>query len=143
MPGRTRAKACRVAAVSGLRVDERRSLTPESFRPDGPRACLTPAARDAKTARRSISPYPCRSSHRSATLVESVLPILHDTVRVIRADTEACGIRYETGDGVADFHSLPGFPVSALVHSGRPIKEINQLDRPARSTAGPAGRAGR
>ena len=58
MPGPLRAMAYRVAAVTGFRVDELRSLTPESFRLDGPRPCITLAARDAKNRRPVDQPIP-------------------------------------------------------------------------------------
>ena len=137
MPGPLRAMAYRVAAVSGFRVDELRSLTPASFRLDGPRPCITLAARDAKNRRPTDQPIPMsivaplRDWLRDKPRGESVFPLHHDTGKAIRADLEACGIPYETEDGVADFHSLRGFYVSALVRSG-PDDQGSAATRPAR-----------
>ncbi len=60
---------------------------------------------------------------------ESVFPLHHDTGKAIRCDLEAAGIPYETEEGAADFHALRVYYVSALVRSGRSIKEVQQLAR--------------
>src|SRR5262249_6871737 len=97
------------------------------------------AARDAKNRRPVDQPIPLsivaplRDWLRDKAPGESVFPLHHDTGKAIRADLEACGIPYETEDGVADFHSLRGYYVSALVRSSRSIKEVQQLARHAKS----------
>jgi hypothetical protein len=61
-----------------------------------------------------------------------VFPLHHETARAIRGDLEAAGIAYETEDGVADFHSLRAYYVSALVRSGASITEVYRLARHAK-----------
>jgi hypothetical protein len=58
-----------------------------------------------------------------------VLPLHARTAEMIRADLEAAGIAYETEDGFADFHSLRGFYISALIRSGASIKTTQTLAR--------------
>ena len=48
---------------------------------------------------------------------------------MIRADLEAAGIAYEADDAIADFHSLRGFYISALIRSGASIKTTQTLAR--------------
>src|SRR5262249_35376830 len=63
---------------------------------------------------------------------EPVFPLHHETAKAIRVDLEAAGIPYSTEEGVADFHSLRTYYVSALVRSGASISEIGRLARHAK-----------
>ena len=56
----------------------------------------------------------------------------HETAKAIRGDLTAAGIPYETDEGVADFHSLRAYFVSALVRAGATIKEVQTLARHAK-----------
>ena len=138
MPGPLRAMAYRTAASTGFRVEELRSLTPESFHLDGPWPRVILAAKDAKNRKAVDQPIPAstvvplRNWLRDKAPGESIFPLHHDTAKAIRTDLEAAGIAYETDEGVADFHSLRGYFVSALVRSGRSIKEVQQLARHAK-----------
>jgi hypothetical protein len=62
----------------------------------------------------------------------SDFPLRHETAKAICRDLEAAGIPYETDEGVADFHSLRAYFVSALVRSGAGIKEVQAPARPAK-----------
>jgi integrase len=138
MPGPLRAMAYLVAASTGFRVDELRSLTPESFRLEGRRPQITLTAGDTKNRRAVDQPIPAslvgplRDWLRDKPAGEPVFPLHHDTAKAIRSDLEACGIPYETEEGLADFHALRAYYVSALVRSGRSVKEVQQLARHAK-----------
>jgi site-specific recombinase XerC len=135
MPGPLRAMAYRVAAATGFRAEELRSLTPQSFRLEGVRPTIYLEASCTKNRRPADQPIArsvaeiLRLWLRGKPPGESVFPLHHDTGKAIRADLEAIGIAYETEDGVADFHSLRAYYVSALIRSGRSIKEVQQLAR--------------
>ena len=58
-----------------------------------------------------------------------MFPLHHETAKAIRVDLERAGIPYSTDEGVADFHSLRGYYISALVRSGASIKTVQTLAR--------------
>ena len=138
MPGPLRSIAYQTAAYTGFRVDELRSLTPESFHLEGPRPFITLTASSAKNRKPADQPIPSslvgplRDWLADKTPGESVFPLHHDTGKAIRSDLEAIGIPYETEEGAADFHALRVYYVSLLVRSGRSIKEVQQLARHAK-----------
>ncbi len=139
MSGPLRAMAYRVAAATGFRVDELRKLTPESFRLTGPEPSIVLHASATKNRRPADQPVPLTLAPVLASwltirkpLGGSVFPLHHETARAIRADLAEAGIDYETDAGVADFHSLRGYYVSALVQSGATIKEVQTLARHAK-----------
>jgi integrase len=135
MPGRLRAMAYRAASGTGFRASELRSLNPESFHLDGARPYVTLAARRAKNRKPADQPISqslardLREWLRGKPPGESAFPLHRDIGKVIAIDLEDCGIPYETSDGAADFHSLRAYYITALVHSGRSIKEVQQLAR--------------
>jgi hypothetical protein len=100
-----RAVAYRLAASTGFRVNEIRSLTPESFRLDDPDpvVCLDAAA--AKNRRAVEQPIPAALARELAPWLagKPVLPLHHETAKAIKADLEAAGVPYETAEGFADF----------------------------------------
>ena len=135
MDGPDRAMAYRLAFGTGFRVNELRSLTPANFRLKGDRPCVVLKAGDAKDRRKVEQPI---SAELAADLLpwlagkpsgRPVLPLHHETAKMIRRDLEAAGIAYETEDGFADFHSLRASYVSALVASGADIKTVQTLAR--------------
>ena len=70
---------------------------------------------------------------RTSRLAFPSSPSTPTTAKAIRIEAlEAAGIPYETDDGVADFHSLRAYFVSALVRSGASIKETQTLARHAK-----------
>src|SRR5262249_48043771 len=62
-----------------------------------------------------------------------VFPLHHETARALKADLKRAGIAYETDDGVADFHSLRAYFISALVRSGASIATVRDLARHAKA----------
>jgi integrase len=138
MSGPLRAMAYRMAAATGFRAAELRTLTPEAFRLDGPEPCVFLRASATKNRRPSEQPIPLAlARHLAEWLVNkpagvSVLPLHHETAKAIRADLAAAGIPYATDEGVADFHSLRAYFVSALVRAGASIKEVQTLARHAK-----------
>jgi site-specific recombinase XerC len=135
MTGPLRAMAYRVAAGTGFRAEELRSLTPESFRLGGDRPTIFLKASCTKNRRPADQPIArslaeiLRAWLRDKPPGRSVFSLGHETAKAIMDDLEAIGVPYETDDGVADFHSLRAYYVSALIRSGRSIKEVQQLAR--------------
>ena len=138
MLGPFRAMVYRVTAATGFRADELRSLTPESFRLGGPEPSIFLRASATKNRRPADQPVPqTLARDLSAWLADksagvSVFPLHHETAKAIRRDLEAAGIPYETDEGVADFHALRAYFVSALVRAGASIKEVQTLARHAK-----------
>jgi integrase len=138
MPGPLRATAYRVAAATGFRAEELRGLTPESFRLDGPRKSIFLKASSTKNKKPADQPIArsvadlLRPWLRVKPAGKSVFPLHHETAKAMQADLKAIEVPYGTEDGVADFHSLRDYYVTALVRSGRSIKEVQQLARHAK-----------
>ena len=138
MDGPLRAMAYRFAAGTGFRADELRSLTAESFRLDRQEPSVQLRASSAKDRRPADQPIPStlardlRDWLQGKPAGQSVFPLNHDTARAIRGDLEAAGIPYETEDGVADFHALRSYFISALIRSGASISEVHKLARHAK-----------
>ncbi len=139
MPGPLRAMAYRVAAATGFRVDELRSLTPESFRLDGHEPSLflrRSSTKNRKPADQPISQSLARDVSewlKRKPPGQSVFPLHHETAKAIKADLEAIGVPYETDEGTADFHSLRAYYVSALIRSGANVAEFKRLARHAKA----------
>ncbi|HEY2157444.1 MAG TPA: tyrosine-type recombinase/integrase [Isosphaeraceae bacterium] len=138
MPGPLRAMAYRIAAGTGFRVAELRALTPESFRLDGPEPTVFLKAGSTKNRRPAEQPLPLTLGRdldlwlRAKPAGSCVFPLHHETAKAIRRDLESAGVPYETDEGVADFHSLRAYYISALVRSGATIKEVQTLARHAK-----------
>jgi integrase len=138
MPGHHRAMAYKVASATGFRVSELRSLTPESFKLEGPAPSILLRASSTKNRRPADQPISLAlAAELNRWLAgsppgSSVFPLHHETSKAIKADLEACGVPYVTDEGTADFHSLRAYYVSALVRSGASIAEFRQLARHAK-----------
>ena len=138
MTGPLRAMAYRLATATGFRADEMRSLTPESFRLTGPEPTVFLRASATKNRRPVEQPIPLALAATLATWLRgkpagaSVLPLHPETAKVIRADLADAGIPYATDEGIADFHSLRAYFVSALVRAGVSIKGVQTLARHAK-----------
>lgn len=138
MSGPLRAMAYRLAAATGFRVAELRTLTPGSFRLEGadPTVFLTASA--TKNRRPAEQPIPLTLARDLAAWLRDkpadkpVLPLHHETARAIRADLADAGIPYETDEGKADFHALRSYFVGALVKAGASISEVRALARHAK-----------
>ncbi len=138
MPGTLRALAYRLAAGTGFRVSELRSLTPENFRLEGGMPTISLGASATKNRRSAEQPI---AKSLAEELIEwladkpagkPVLPLHHETAKAIRRDLEAAGIPYETDEGVFDFHALRAFYITTLVNSGADIKTVQTLARHAK-----------
>ena len=138
MPGPLRAMVYRVTAATGFRAEEMRTLTPESFRLNGPEPSVFLRASATKNRRPADQPVPQTLARDLSEWLSgkpagvSVFPLHHETAKAIRRDLEAAEIPYETDDGVADFHALRAYFVSALVRAGASIKEVQTLARHAK-----------
>jgi integrase len=141
MDGPLRAMAYRMAATTGFRADELRSLTPESFRIASPEPRILLVASSAKDRRPADQRIPAafaqdlREWLQGKPPGQSVFPLHRETAKAMRGDLEAAGIPYETEDGVADFHSLRSYFTSALVRTGASIAEVHKLSRHAKPEA--------
>ena len=127
--------AYRVAALTGFRVNELRALAPENFLLDGPypRIVLRPA--DSKNRKGADQPIPVTLADELRPWLEKmskgspVFSLHRETARMIRQDLRAAEIAYETDEGHADFHSLRGLYISALIRAGASIKTVQTLAR--------------
>jgi integrase len=139
MPSPLRAMAFRLSAATGFRADELRRLTPESFRLDGPEPSIFLRAAATKNRRPADQPIPLSQARdlrawlRDKPSGRPDLPLHHETAKAIRRDLESAGIPYATDEGMADFHSLRAYYISALVRSGASIKEVQALARHAKA----------
>jgi integrase len=139
MSGPMRAMAYRVAAASGLRVNELRALTKDSFALEGPETTLSLPATATKNGHAVVAhPLPAALGRdlsawlRDKPPGEPVFPLHHETAKAIKVDLEAACVEYETSEGCADFHSLRSFYVTRLIRAGATIKEVQTLARHAR-----------
>ena len=136
MTGPLRAMAYRAAAGTGFRVNELRSLTPESFKLDGPEPTISLLAAGTKNGKPAVQPI-AESLARELRLWlvgkppgRSVFPLHHETAKAMARDLEAVGIAYETDEGTADFHALRSFYATSLIRSGANIAEFHKLSAP-------------
>jgi integrase len=138
MPGPLRAMAYRVAASTGFRAEELRGLTPESFRLDGVRPTIYLKASSTKNRKPADQPVARPVAAMLRRWLEGrpagrpVFPLHCEMAKAMQADLRAIGVPYETEDGKADFHSLRSYYVTALIRTGRSIKEVQQLARHAK-----------
>jgi integrase len=137
LTGPDRAALYRVAAGTGFRANELRSLTPESFDLDSDPPTVTVKAAYSKRRRNDVQPI-------RPDLAEALRPWLAArpakkpvfgkltkyTADLIRRDLEAAGVPYGDGsDRVADFHALRHTYITALVKSPTPVKVVQTLAR--------------
>jgi integrase len=139
MSGALRAIAYQTAALTGFRVSELRSLTPESFRLDDSEPSVFLRRSSTKNRKPADQPIPItlacelRDWIRDKPRGHSVFPLHHETAKAIRIDLEAAGIPYETEEGKADFHSLRAYYTSSLIHAGASVAEFQRLARHAKA----------
>jgi integrase len=134
--GPDRAALYRVAAGTGFRANELRSLAPESFDLDAGSPTVTVAAAYSKRRRDDVQPIRPDLAEALRPWVASRTPgrpvfgkLTRRTAEMIRVDLEAAGIAYETSSGVADFHALRHSYITALAMSRAPVKVIQSLAR--------------
>jgi integrase len=134
--GYDRGTAYLIAAGTGFRASEIRSLTPESFNL-GDAPAVTVSAGYTKNGKPAVQPITTALADRLRVRLEAKLPdkgqpvldLPEKTAKMLRFDLAAAGIPYETAEGVVDFHSLRGVYVTRLVESGASIKEVQELAR--------------
>lgn len=124
-----------VAASTGLRLGELRSLTPQSFMLEGDTQAVTVEAAYSKRRRRDVVPVPVDV----ATLLEAWLstkphgvPLWPKTDRmadVIRADLKSARVLVKTPEGEVDFHALRHTYVTRLARAGLPPIVAKELAR--------------
>nr|WP_303652518.1 tyrosine-type recombinase/integrase [Paludisphaera mucosa] len=132
--GVERAALYRLAACTGLRANELRTLDASAFKLDGPDPHVVVRAGYSKHRREDRQPLRAEdaaflrewlASREGAAVV--VVPA--DTAAMLRGDLEAAGIAAETADGVVDFHALRATYITLLLESGADPKEAQRLAR--------------
>ena len=136
VPGPVRAMAYRVAAATGFRLEEVRSLTLESFRLIGANPGAVLSGSMTKNGKEARQPIPASLVALLKNYLELVAPgaktfplAYYRMARAMRVDLEAAGIPHRTSEGRVDFHSLRGTFITNLVRAGVNIKVIQQLAR--------------
>jgi integrase len=141
VPGPVRAMAYRVAAATGLRLDEVRSLIAESFRLDGPTPEVVLPGSRTKNGKEARQPLPGSLVEPLRAYLANMIPgdkafplAYYRMARAMRVDLEAAGIPYRTPEGLVDFHSLRYTYVTNLVRAGVNIRAVQTLARHASPT---------
>ncbi len=137
VPGLDRAWLYRVAAATGFRANELRSLTPESFDLDSDLPAVTVAAAYSKRRRDDHQPLPPAMVPALRSWINFKAPgqplwgdLTKHTADMLRHDLAAAGIAYRDDNGrVADFHSLRGTYISLIVSGGASVKTAQTLAR--------------
>lgn len=138
LAGPDRAWCYRVALVTGLRRDELRSLTRDSFRLDSeggyPPSVIIPGA-ETKNDEDAWLPIPtgmvpdlkCWLSRFGPE--DRVFPMGPRSAEAMGLDLEDAGIRYKNRDGYADFHAIRATFATNLIRSGVDVKTAQTLLR--------------
>jgi integrase len=134
--GAERSMLYRLAAATGLRANELRTLDASAFRVDGDDALVVVRAAYSKHRREDRQPIRRADAAIFREWLESRegLPVVHvpeDVVKLLYADLRACGIEPKTADGVVDFHALRATYITLLIESGADPKEVQLLARHA------------
>ena len=133
--GPDRAMLYRVAAGTGFRANELRSLTPASFDLDGDDPSVTVAAAYSKRKRTDVQPLrrdlaallrPFLAGRDPAAPVWCV-PVR--TAEMLAADLARAGVPVEVGGKVADFHSIRNMFVTGIVRGGADAATAQKLAR--------------
>ena len=128
-----------IASLTGFRRDELLSLTPASFRLDGPHPVVVCEGGYTKNKARAEQPLPLGSvaivkawlqGKAPGTPVFASIPRLRTGV-MLRQDLARCGIPFKTPEGVVDLHSLRHGYITALGKAGVPVKVLQTLARHA------------
>jgi integrase len=157
-PGPTRAMCYRLAAATGFRASELRSLTIDSFDLDAIPPTCTVEAGYSKRRKRDVQPLPDALVEPLRAWLAGFAPgeavfagIANDTARMLRSDLSAARAAWLKTAGseaekermqatdfllyadrlghVADFHSLRVLFISRVVASGASVKEAQTLAR--------------
>jgi integrase len=136
LTGPDRAMLYLVAAGTGFRRNELRTLTPESFNLDGDPPTVLVKAAFSKRRRDDVQPIPVALANRLRPWLatrpagEPLFGRLTTrTAEMLRVDLEAAGVPYETSEGRADFHGTRVTYITNLVASGASVKTCQTLAR--------------
>ncbi len=138
MTGSGRALLYRLAAETGLRAGEIRSLTPQSFDLEGEPPTVTVEAGYSKHRREDVQPLPPNLAadlrtvlaDRSATSPVFTMPYPSGVVRMLKADLQDAGIPYRDDSGrVLDFHAFRHTFITNLARGGVHPKQAQDLAR--------------
>ena len=135
--GVDRAMLYRLAAGTGFRAAELRSLTHESFDLIPVAPTVVVAAAYSKRRREDRQPLPPDLARDLSPYLAGkprgtpVLIVPHKTAAMLRVDLEAAGIPYRDAAGqVADFHSLRASFITLIVRGGASVKTAQSLAAP-------------
>jgi integrase len=137
LTGPEREAVHRLAAGTGFRAEEIRSLTREAFRLTGDEPSVKLSAEAAKNGRERIQPI-----RRDLAVILSpfvaktprggpVFRLPAKTADMLRRDLERAGIAVKTSEGELDFHALRGTFITTLIESGANPKVVQELARHA------------
>lgn len=135
LTGPDRAMLYRLAAGTGFRANELRTLTPEAFRIDGDDPAIVVRAAYAKNGREAVQPIRRELAERLRPWLAGkapgvpVLAVPEKTARMLKNDLALAGIPYETSEGAADFHSMRAAYVTGLIRSGADVAQVQKLAR--------------
>ena len=132
--GPDRAMLYDLAAGTGFRANELRSLTLESFHLDTADPMVTIHAGYSKDGHSTEQPIGSALAERLRDYLRGrgpgrVFVVPEKTAKMIRADIAAAGLEYTTSDGTADFHSLRATYITELVRSGLDADHCRKLAR--------------
>jgi integrase/recombinase XerD len=138
VPGPTRALVYRLAATSGLRAGEIRSLRVGSFDLESDTPTVTVQAAYSKRRRDDVQPIPQETAEALAPFLRGRmpsasafnLPASWRSAEAVYVDLKAAGIPDKDAEGrVADFHALRHGYISALAGAGVSPKVAQTLAR--------------
>lgn len=133
--GEDRAMLYRLAAGTGFRDRELRSLTPESFALEGDEPTVTVRAAYSKNRREAVQPIRRDLAARLKPWLagkpsgQNVFALPWSLARMMAEDLGRAGVAVVTPSGVADFHALRHTFISGLVASGASVKVAQTLAR--------------
>ena len=136
--GETRARIYLLSYMTGLRRNELASLTPRSFDLASPQQTVTVEAAFSKHRRRDVLPLHPELATMLPTWLDGLEP---DTLLfpklgkrrtwfMVKRDLERVGIKYETAEGIADFHAAGRHShITELLRNGATLPEAKELAR--------------
>ena len=138
MNGEERYWLYRLAAETGLRAGEIRSLTRADFDLSGDESTVNVGAKNAKNRKAATLPLRMSTAHELRPFLANKhprtnifnLPRPEKVVVMLRADLEAAGVQYrDDADRVADFHSLRKSFATLLLRAGVDVRTARDLMR--------------
>jgi integrase len=132
--GAERSMLYRLAAATGLRANELRTLDASAFQLDGDDPRIVVRAGYSKHRREDRQPIRRADAAIFREWLASrdgapVVAVPNYAAAVLADDLEACGIEPANEDGVVDFHALRATYITLLFESGADPKEVQKLAR--------------